>query len=346
MFRHTSNSKPTVNPLPTVMLIALLLFVGACTSPASPPVPSPTAGELQPVKVAMGFIPNVQFSPFYVAQSKGYFADEGLEVTFDYGMESDLMKLLGTGELQFVVGSGDQVILARSQGLPVVYVTQWYRRYPVCVVALKGQGIADPGDLLDKVVGVPGLYGASYVGWKALAHAVQLDESQVNLQAIGYTQVASLLEGRVDAAVCYIMNEPIQLHEKGYDIVVMEVSDYATLVSNGIITNEATIQKDPDLVQSLVKAFLRGLQDTLADPGAAFETCLDYVPEAGGENEARQRAVLDASVALWRTDQLGHSDPQAWQESATFMRDVGLVSEAPEMETLFTNRFVEEAAVK
>jgi len=294
----------------------------------------------------MGYIPNVQFAPFYVAQSKGYFADEGLAVAFDYGMESDLMKLLGTGELQFVVGSGDQVILARSQGLPVVYVAQWYRRYPVCIVALKEAGIAKPHDLLDKVVGIPGLYGASYVGWKAFAHATGLDEARVNLQAIGYTQVASLLEGRVDAAVCYIMNEPIQLRQEGHEIAMMEVSDYATLVSNGLITNDETVQKDPDLVQALVRAFLRGLQDTLDDPQAAFETCLEYVPEAGGENEARQRAVLETSVELWRAEKLGYSDPQAWQESTDFMLAVGLITESPDVETLFTNRFVEQAGVE
>ncbi|MGC8839080.1 MAG: ABC transporter substrate-binding protein [Anaerolineae bacterium] len=326
------------------LCLALAVGVAGCATPA--PTPTPTAASLRPVKVAMGFIPNVQFAPFYVAQSKGYFAEEGLEVTFDYGMESDLMKLLGTGELQFVVGSGDQVILARSQGLPVVYVAQWYRRYPVCVVALEGKGIRMPKDLEGKVVGIPGLYGASYVGWKALARATGLDEARVTLQSIGYTQVAALLEGRVDAAVCYTMNEPIQLREAGHAVVVLEVSDYATLVSNGLITNERTVQEDPALVTALVRAFLRGLRDTLDDPDAAFTTCLQYVPEAGGENEARQRAVLRTSVDLWRTDRLGFSEARAWEESVALMLTSGLITEAPPVESLFTNRFVEAAGVE
>ncbi|MGQ9593294.1 MAG: ABC transporter substrate-binding protein [Anaerolineae bacterium] len=327
-----------------VLGLALTVWAAGCAAPA--PTPTPTAPSLRPVKVAMGYIPNVQFAPFYVAQSKGYFAEEGLEVTFDYGMESDLMKLLGTGELEFVVGSGDQVILARSQGLPVVYVVQWYRRYPVCVVALQEKGIRKPQDLLGKVVGIPGLYGASYVGWKALARATGLDEARVTLQPIGYTQVAALLEGQVDAAVCYTMNEPIQLREAGHAVDVLEVSDYTTLVSNGLITNERTIQENPALVTALVRAFLRGLRDTLDDPDAAFTTCLQYVPEAGGENEARQRAVLRTSVDLWRTDRLGFSEAKAWEESVALMRGAGLISEAPPVESLFTNRFVEAAAVR
>ncbi|MBC7223000.1 MAG: ABC transporter substrate-binding protein [Anaerolineae bacterium] len=340
---RTRNSTQRILALLALAVLASGMAAG-CSVPA--PSPTPTAAPARPVKVAMGYIPNVQFAPFYVAQSKGYFAQEGLEVTFDYGMESDLMKLLGTGELQFVVGSGDQVILARSQGLPVVYVAQWYRRYPVCVVALAEKGIRTPQDLLGKVVGIPGLYGASYVGWKALVHATGLDETRVTLQTIGYTQVASLLEGRVDAAVCYIMNEPIQLREAGHQVDILEVSDYANLVSNGLITNEQTIQQDPDLVAALVRAFLRGLRDTLDDPESAFATCLQYVPEAGGENEARQREVLRTSVELWRTERLGASDPSAWQDSVTFMLESGLIAEAPPVEELFTNRFVEAAAVK
>jgi NitT/TauT family transport system substrate-binding protein len=137
------------------------------------------------------------------------------------------------------------------------------------------------------------------------------------------------------------MNEPIQLRESGHEIVVMEVSDYADLVSNGLITNETTISESPDLVQSMVRALLRGIEDTLADPAAAFDICLEYVPEAGGENIARQRAVLDTSVELWRTDQPGWTDPQAWQASVSLMKQVGLIDVEPDLDGLFTNRFVE-----
>ena len=65
----------------------------------------------------MGYIPSVQFAPFYVAQERGYFKDAGLDIDFRYGMETDLLKLVGTNELQFMIGSGEEVILGRSQGL-------------------------------------------------------------------------------------------------------------------------------------------------------------------------------------------------------------------------------------
>jgi len=290
----------------------------------------------------MGFIPNVQFAPVYVAVEKGYFADENLEVNFDYGWDTDLLKLVGTGELRFAVGSGDQVILARSQGLPVVYVLNWYRQFPVCVVSLQEKGLQKPQDLIGKTVGIPALYGASYIGWRALLHVEGIDEARVNLQNIGYTQVASLTEGKVDAAVCYIMNEPVQLKQLGYEVNVIAISDYVNLVSNGLITNERTIAEEPTLVQRLVRAFLRGLRYTIDHPEEAFEICLKYVPEAGGENAPRQMAVLRESIKVWRADDLGRSDPAAWEASQRFMRELGFVNTETDVRQMFTNQFIIE----
>jgi NitT/TauT family transport system substrate-binding protein len=329
--------------LPLLAVIALLT-PGGCAFPptAPPPTDTPTAPTTIPITVAMGFIPNVQFAPVYVAVEKGYFADENLEVNFDYGWDTDLLKLVGSGELRFAIGSGDQVILARSQGLPVVYVMNWYRKFPVCVVSLKEKGLQRPQDLIGKTVGTPVFYGASYIGWRALLHAEGIDETEVNLQNIGYTQVASLAEGQVDAAVCYIMNEPVQLEQSGQEINVLAIADYVNMVSNGLITNEQTIAEEPALVQSLVRAVLRGLRYTIDHPDEAFEICLKHVPEAGGENAPQQMAVLRESIKLWRADDLGRSDPAAWEASQRFMLELGFVGTETDVHQMFTNQFIVE----
>lgn len=301
---------------------------------------APITPRLTRIVLAMGYIPNVQFAPFYVAMEKGYFTQEGIAVEFDYGWETDLLKLVGTGELQFAVASGDQVILARSQGLPVVYIFNWYRRFPVCIVSMAETGIKGPEDLIGKVVGTPAMYGASYIGWRAMLDAVIIDEKAVNLQAIGYTQVASLTEGRVDAAICYAMNEPVQLREQGYRIDVIYVADYMNLVSNGLITNEQTIIEQPDLVAGLVCAFQRGLRYTIEHPDEAFEICLKYVPEIGEENKPLQRAVLAESIEFWRSEALGHSSRSAWEASQSLIRQIGLIEAEVDVDRLFTNRFV------
>ncbi len=165
-----------------------------------------------------------------------------------------------------MIGSGEEVILGRSQGLPVRYVFRWYRKFPAVLFAKAGSGIKEPKDLAGKKVGVPGLYGANYVGWEALVYAAKLDPKQVSLQSIGFTQATAVSQGLVDAAMDYVVNGPVQLRLEGQDVVEIPVSDYIDLPSNGIITNDQTIKDNPEQVQALVLALMRGLRDTLAGP--------------------------------------------------------------------------------
>jgi NitT/TauT family transport system substrate-binding protein len=300
----------------------------------------------QSVTLAMGFVPNVQFAPFYVAVDRGYFADEGIELEFDYGWETDLLKLVASNELQFAIGSGDQVILARSQELPVVYVMNWYRRFPVCVVSLAGTGIHSPAELVGRRVGTPALYGASYIGWRALIDAVGLDEASIELVSIGYEQAAALTEGQVDAALCYAMNEPVEMMLGGQEVNIIYVADYANLVSNGLFTNEETIKDNPELVQGMVRASLRGLAYTIDHPDEAYDISVRHISGATGDagSEAVNRAVLAESIEFWRADagQLGRVDEAQWRAAQSIMYQMGLVGEEGDVADMFTNRFIVE----
>lgn len=293
------------------------------------------------VSIAMGFVPNVQFTPLYVALERGYFAERGVEVELDYGMETDLLQRLGAGDLEFAIASGDQVVLARAAGLPVTMVANWYRRFPVCVVSLAESGIGTPDDLVGKTVGIPVLEGASYIGWQAFLGEVGLAPDQVNLQPIGYTQVASLTEKRVDAVVSYAMNEPVQLVQSGYDINVFYLSEYTRLVSNGLVSSDTAIASKPELVQAVVDGFVEGIEATLEDPEAAFAITRKYIPEMDDASAVLQKAVLEECLAYWQADRLGFNDPADWQESVQLLRDLGPLKTDPPAEAMYTNQFIE-----
>ncbi len=316
------------------LILAAALLLNGCAGGAT--------GERQQITIAMGFIPNVQFAPMYVALEKGYFAEEGLDIALDYGMETDLLQRVGVNELQFAIGSGDQVILARANELPVCYVLNWYRRFPVCVVSMAEKGINEPKDLIGKTVGTPVMQGASYIGWRAFLDQVGIAPDQVNLQVIGYTQVASLVEGRVDAAVCYAQNEPVQLREAGYKINVFYLDQYTHLISNGLITNDTTIKKNPKLVQSVTRAFLRGLQDTINNPDEAFEITRKAIPEMDASTVKLQRAVLQECVDWWRSDSLGVSQPEDWQESVAYLQKLQMVTTDVQADKLYSNKFIKQ----
>ncbi len=338
----------------TCLILAGVLALSGCATPAAPLMVTPAASQsaptttpaaLTPVKIGLGYIPSVQFAPFYVAQAKGFFAEQGLEVQFQHGAETDFLKLAGVNQMAFVVASGDQVILGAAQGLPLTYVLAWYRQFPVTVMSLASQGLDTPQALEGRRVGIPGMFGASLVAWKALVYAADLDESQIKLESIGFTQAAAVSEGRVDAALDYVANGPVQLRLAGQEVNVIPISDYIDLPSNGLITNQQTIAEHPELVQRMSNALLAGIRYTLAHPDEAFALSVQAVPEAGGSNEATSRAVFDASLELWQVADadIGRSDPAAWQEAVQFMRATGLIETDVAAETLFTNQFVDAA---
>jgi NitT/TauT family transport system substrate-binding protein len=175
-----------------------------------------------------------------------------------------------------------------------------------------------------------------------LVYATGLDVSTIDLQVVGFTQAEAINQGRIDAAVVYIANEPVQLTQAGMQVNVIQVSDYIDLVANGIITNETVVRENPDLVRRLVRASLRGLEYAIAHPDEAFAIARQVVPEITDEGAATQRAVLEASIQLWGSDQPGVSDHQAWADSVEFMQATGLIKTPVEVDSLYTNEFVTE----
>ncbi len=338
-------------------LLMLTIFSTACGTTASypPPAtgmvsstqagyPAPSANiepALTHIRLPLGYIPNVQFAPLYVALDKGYFSQAGIDIEFDYSFETDAVALVGANELQFAVVSGDQVLLARAQGLPVVYVLAWYQDYPVSVVSKTGQGILAPENLSGKKIGLPGLYGTSYIGLRALLSEAGLKESDVTLDSIGYTQVESLIADQDQAVVVYSTNEPILLRSMGYQLDEIQVREYDHLVSNGLITNESTISKNPDLVNRMNQVILKGIADTIADPDEAFQICMKYVEGLEQADQAIQKEVLTTSIEFWKAAQLGYSDPIAWQNTQQVLLDMGFLTSPLDLNKAFSNDFLE-----
>ncbi len=275
-----------------------------------------------------------------MAIEKGYFLAEGIDLKVDYSMESDNVALVGAGQLQFAVVSGEQVLLGRAKDLPVVYVMAWYQQFPVGIASPVSENILKPADLKGKRIGIPGLYGASYIGARALLSAGGLSEGDVTLDAIGFNQVEGITSQREQAAVVYIANEPVQLDALGYQLNVLKTSDYLDLVSNGLLTNEKTLKEKPDLVRAMVRATLKGIADTIANPDEAYELSKKHVENLDQADAAVQKQVLAASVDMWKTDRPGFTSPAAWENMQKVLLDMGLLSAPLDLSQAYSNDYL------
>lgn len=307
----------------------LLSLLAACGGPDEP--------EMLTITLPMGYIPDPQFAPVYVALDKGYFADAGFDVELDYSFETDSVALVGSGQEPFGLVSGDVVLSARAEEVPLVYVMEWYQKNPIAVVSRVEADITSPADLVGRQVGIPGLWGATFIGYGGLTDAAGLDPEAINLEEIGFNQIESLLTGQVDAALVYANNEPIQLNAMGESINIIPISDYVDLVATGVVTNETFAAENPDRVRGFVAALIKGLEDTLNDPEEAFEISKKYVE---GLDDSR-RGVLDASIEMWRGAKLGETDPASWETTQNTLLGMGfLAAPLDDLEAAYTNEFL------
>jgi NitT/TauT family transport system substrate-binding protein len=336
--------------IPALSLVVLIALVAAHAAGATS-AQRAASPSLHTVTIGMGYIPNVQFAPFYVADQRGYYRQAGLKVDFNYASSPDLLELVGAGRMGLAIADGTDAIAAVAHGVPIVYVMAEYQRFPVAIFSLAGSHIRSVAGLRGKTIGVPGRYGATYVGLLAALHAAALHPSDVKIQAIKYTQVESVAAGKVDAAVGYSPNEPVLLARRGYKVNVIEVSDVANLVGPGVVAGHGLMAHNPALVRAFIQATLRGMADAIANPRMAFTMALRVhgLTTLHGRDAADQYAVLLRTIAFWhspatRAHGLGYADPTQWRTSVRILHAIGQLPHMPEPATLYTNTFVAGSA--
>ncbi len=321
-----------------IFLLTFMITILAASCSGMPSGENPSE-DLSHIRLPMGYIPNVQYAPFYLGMEKGFFVEAGIDLEFDYAFETDGVALVGANELQFSIVSGEQVPIARAEGLPIVYVMAWYEKYPIAIIAKSEQNVKIPLDMAGKRVALPGLFGANYVGLRALMGEVGLEEDDLILESVGFNQVEVLAADTTDVIVGYIANEPVQLKSLGYDLDVILVSDYLGLVSNGLITNETTLAENPDLVQRMVSATLKSIQYAVEHPEEAFQACFDFIEGLENADQEVQFEVMKTSMELYQTDPYGYSDPADWSNMQDVLLEMGLMKREINLEEAYTNEF-------
>jgi NitT/TauT family transport system substrate-binding protein len=286
----------------------------------------------EPVEVTIGltFVPNIQFAPFYVADSLGYYEEAGLEVELSHhAVGADQFGALVAGQEDLLMASGDEVMQVRARDAPVVYVAEVYRAYPVALIVPADSDVQTVADIAGKTVGVPGEYGANWIGLLALLDSAGLTRADITVESVGFTQASALLAGHVDAVMGYVNNEPIQIESGGMEVRTFAVGEVSPLVANGLVVTEEYLDENADAVRAMVEATLRGVQYALDNPEETVEIAKDYVPTlTDAEQEQSALEVLQATLPLWEVEsgaELGDSDPADWEAMEAFLLEYGLL---------------------
>ncbi|MEO8571558.1 MAG: ABC transporter substrate-binding protein [Chloroflexota bacterium] len=321
------------------LALAASVLTGAC-SPSSTPAPSASpasspSGSIAPVAltVGLGYIPSVQFAQFYRADQAGYYAAEGLTVTFQNEIDANLVPKMGAGAVDLGLSDGTSVIPAVSQGIPIKYLATIYGQFPSIVFAKTSSGITSADDLVGKKVGIPGKYGSSWIMLQALMASKGHTVDDLTIAEYpDFGQGAAVAQGAVDAATGFVNNEPVQLERTtGQKAVVLHIDDVTPLPGPGIVAGNATIAAKRDAVAGFIRATLKAMNDIAADPSLGVDASVTAVPELGTDR-ALQLALLAATISGWRpaaavagSPITGAVDRAAWDKTLTFMTSLDLV---------------------
>ena len=322
------------------LLVAVVL--AACSSPAAGP--SPTPPPVEKVTFIAGFKPqaDLPFVAVYMAQAKGYFHDQSVEVEIQHATSGEHIQLLATNRVQFSTGSaGDVMKRVASAGVPLVSIAQIGQRDEQSFAVRADSPIRTLKDWEGRLVGYKTTVSADYLALVALGG---VDRAKVREVAVGFDPRV-LADGRVDVYPVFTANEPDTLARLGIPVRLFDPTTFGVPgLGLTLMTNQEMIQTRPEVVTRFLRASLRGLADAIADRDAAIDVVMKY---ATGEDRAHQRYMLDTEIDaaqndLTRGNGIGAMDRSRYVALRDFLLQYGGLSKSVDVDAVFTDRFVKE----
>lgn len=310
-----------------VALFVVLLFQNNTTK-------NLTKGE-KPVfdaSLRLKWINQAQFAGFYVANSKDLYDKEGIKINIHPGgPEISPLQMVITGVDQFGITGADQLIIARSKGIPVVALAVIYKKSPVAIASLKKNNILKPQDLEGKTVGV--VYGRDEETiYKALLNKEGIDRNKIKEvpKVFDSSQISS---EAVDAAIVYETDEPVILRQKGFDVNVLRPYDYGiNFYSDTLFTTEDMIKKHPDEVKRFVKASIDGWKFALQDQDFAVDEILKMNNQLDKNHQAE---FLRLSASMIDDGEIGIPDNKVLGDMEELLIGQGVIENRIELNKLF-----------
>ena len=318
------------------------MLVLACNAPVAGPSPTPV--PLEKVTFIAGFKPqaDLPFVAVYMAQEKGYFRDQSLEVEIQHATQGEHIQLLATDRAQFSTGSaGDVMKRVASAGVPLVSIAQIGQRDEQSFAVRADSPIRTLKDWEGRLVGYKTTVSADYL---ALVSIGGVDRTKVREVAVGFDPRV-LADGRVDVYPVFTANEPDTLARLGIPVRLFDPTSYGVPgLGLTFMTNQQMVQTKPEVVTRFLRAALRGLADAMADRDAAIDVVMKY---ATGEDRAHQRYMLDTEIEaaqndLTRTSGIGAMSRDRYVALRDFLLQYGGLAKSVDVDAVFTDRFVKE----
>jgi ABC-type nitrate/sulfonate/bicarbonate transport system substrate-binding protein len=346
----------TLRLLPAALLPLLIaVLFAACgggdgdgdQTPAVAPAASPAAPDK--VTFMAGFKPqaNLPFVGAYVADKKGFFAEQNLAVDIQHvSTPGENFKFLSLGQVQFSTADAATVIerAGDDPSLGIVAIALIGQRGQQGFAVLRDSGIETPADWVGKRAGYKGTQPTP--DFLAILNANGIDPSDVETVRVGFSPQV-LTEGEVDIFPLFLSNEPDTLRKLGYQITVVEAADFgAPTLGLTYVTTQEYLTQNPDIVLRFLKAVLRGIQYALDNPDEAIDIVLQFAPQ---EDRDHMRFMMDtelraALVGPAYQNGIGWMTGEQWQALHDYLVEFGgIPAPLDDVSVTYDDSFIQQA---
>ena len=282
------------------------------------------------------------FGPWMLAQAKGYYAAEGLKVNFVAGRGGvDVAKQVGAGNAVIGGAIGDTPIIARGQGIPVKAVAVLGAGSMMQLVTHKDARIESPRELRGKTVTTLAYTDTTYYALLGMLSKSGLTKNDVDIQAAGPAGVWQQFAAKKAVGMAAVPDWTAQVMEMGVQVDILPADVYFKSMAQAILASDETIQKNPQLIQKLVRATLKGMKDIMANPKEAAKAYVAHIPAHKGKEALMERTFEMYNKYVYAGQKVpGTMDEARLAELQKFYVSNNIVPKEVALKDLYTNQFV------
>lgn len=334
-----------MKPQKRIIFLVVLIFV--ILSGCTPQTATPTEPQLDLATLQLQWVTQAQFAGYYVALDKGWYLEEGIELTIKPGgPDISPTDSVAMGNADFATSLLADIIVAIQQGKPIISIAQIQQTNGLLLISKKSSNIEEPQDFIGKNVGV-------WVGnWQAQFDALMAKEGitseEFTLVSQGFS-MDSFLNDELDVASAMIYNEYHVVLESGIKADEINVIDYANygldFPGDVLATSKQLAEENPDLVTRMLRASLRGWQYAVDNPDEAVEIIMKY-DKSGIQTKEHQQSMMEEIGKLVQVSvrPLGFTDRADIRRTINTLLSYNVLAGQIEPEEVFTNEFWENAS--
>ena len=335
--------------LAATMVVGLVGCGGGDKQPASSASAEAGSNDLQDISVVLDWYPNAIHTFMYVAQEKGYFAEEGLNLVVNFPANTNdgiTMPAAGKADIGMYY-IHDAITTAVEEDVPIVSIGAVTQEMLNVFIALKETGIESPADFKGKKIGYGGTALSEAITAQALEN-VGLSADDCEFVDVGFDLMSSMTTNQVDATIgCMVNHEVPQMEEEGFDVNYFSPTDYGVPQAYEFVflANKDAVAKDPEKFKGFLRACQKGYEFMKENPEEALQILLDNQNE---ENFPLSKTVetksMETILPVMENENAAflHQDAEVWQTTADWLHERGLLKEKTDVSNLFVNLLEEE----